>query len=159
MFLLSLPAAPDTLNERPDDEPLTLTRVAYQHRRVIYIEDNDTNAEVMRGVLSRRPQIDLSVHATGTEGLQAIRDELPSLLLLDMQLPDMDGLEILRRLRADPRTEDLPVMVVSADATTASIELAFEEGATDYVTKPVEVTSFLSQLDQLLDRQDSRFGL
>lgn len=159
VFLLSLPAAPDTLNERPDDEPLTLTRVAYQHRRVIYIEDNDTNAEVMRGVLSRRPQIDLSVHATGTEGLQAIRDELPSLLLLDMQLPDMDGLEILRRLRADPRTEDLPVMVVSADATTASIELAFEEGATDYVTKPVEVTSFLSQLDQLLDRQDSRFGL
>ena len=158
LFVLALNEA-HTATQAPHDEPLTLTRFNYRHRRVVYIEDNETNAEVMRGVLARRPQIALSVHGTAASGLAAIHAELPSLVLLDMQLPDMDGLSVLRRLREDPRTEHLAVMVVSADATTTSIERAFEEGANDYVTKPVDVTAFLSQLDLLLDRQESRFGV
>ncbi|HSI56561.1 MAG TPA: response regulator, partial [Ideonella sp.] len=131
---------------------------AYRYREVHYIEDNETNAEVMRGVLAQRPQVRLTISETGTEGLSAIRSDPPSLVLLDMHLPDLDGLEVLRELRADPATADIPVIVVSADATTARIEQAFAEGATEYTTKPVDVASFLAQLDGLLDRQDTRFS-
>ena len=159
LFVLSLPAATPPSSPRGDDDTLSLPPRTDRQRRVVYIEDNETNAEVMRGVLARRPQVALQVCSTGAQGLRAIQDDPPCLVLLDMQLPDMDGLTILRQLRADPATQDLPVMVVSADATTTRVEQAFEEGATDYVTKPVEITAFLSQFDQLLDRQDSRFGL
>lgn len=124
---------------------------SYAAKRVVYVEDNETNAEVMKGVLSRRPQISLSIAETGEMGLATILSELPDLVLLDMQLPDMDGLTILRALRANPSTQDIPVMMVSADATTVSIEQAFREGATDYVTKPLDIGTFLAQLDQLLD--------
>ena len=112
----------------------------------------------MRGILAQRPQVQLSVSETGGDGLAAIRAEPPSLVLLDMHLPDMDGLDVLRELRSDPALADIPVIVVSADATTSRIEMAFAEGATEYTTKPVDVGSFLSQLDGLLDRQDTRFG-
>jgi len=130
----------------------------YRYRQVHYIEDNETNAEVMRGILAQRPQVRLTVSETGTEGLAALRRDPPNVLLLDMHLPDLDGLEVLRRLRADPDTADIPVIVVSADATTTRIEQAFAEGATEYTTKPVDVASFLAQLDGLLDRQDTRFS-
>jgi PAS domain S-box-containing protein len=159
VFVLSLPAATPQDSLRGEDDTLTLPPRSDRTRRVVYIEDNETNAEVMRGVLARRPQVALQVCSTGAQGLRAIQEDPPCLVLLDMQLPDMDGLAILRELRAAPATQDLPVMVVSADATTVRVEQAFEEGATDYVTKPVEITAFLSQFDQLLDRQDSRFGL
>lgn len=134
------------------------TEPTYRYRQVHYIEDNETNAEVMRGILAQRPQVRLSVSDTGGGGLAAIRAEPPSLVLLDMHLPDMDGLDVLRELRSDPALADIPVIVVSADATTSRIEQAFAEGATEYTTKPVDVGSFLSQLDSLLDRQDTRFG-
>ena len=151
IFTLTLPEA-----RAPQGQSLSTGRglgaaESYAAKRVVYVEDNETNAEVMRGVLSRRPQVSLSIAETGQMGLATILSELPDLVLLDMQLPDMDGLAILRALRANPSTQDIPVMMVSADATTVSIEQAFREGATDYVTKPLDIGTFLAQLDQLLD--------
>ena len=130
----------------------------YRQRRVHYIEDNETNAEVMRGILMRRPQVSLSISATAEAGLAALAADPPDLLLLDMHLPDMDGLEVLRRLGLDPRLASIPVLVVSADATTARIEKAFSLGASDYATKPIDVTTFLAQVDSLLERLDTRFS-
>jgi DNA-binding response OmpR family regulator len=74
-----------------------------------------------------------------------------------MHLPDLDGLEVLRRLRAQDHTMNTPVVVVSADATTERIEQAFALGATDYVTKPVDVTAFLARVDTYLEGVDTRF--
>ncbi|WP_396267949.1 CHASE domain-containing protein [Ideonella sp.] len=151
IFTLTLPEARAPRGHIPSSRSGLSTQESYAAKRVVYVEDNETNAEVMKGVLSRRPQVTLSIAETGQMGLATILSELPDLVLLDMQLPDMDGLAILQALRANPSTRDIPVMMVSADATTVSIEQAFREGATDYVTKPLDIGTFLAQLDQLLE--------
>jgi CheY-like chemotaxis protein len=112
----------------------------------------------MRGILALRPQVDLEVSTLGLDGLAAIKRRHPSLVLLDMQLPDIDGLELLRHLQADPDTADIPVIVVSADATEARVSQAIATGATHYLTKPVNVPVFLSAVDGVLDALDTHFG-
>ena len=132
--------------------------VRYRSRVVHYVEDNPTNAEVMRGVLGQRPQIRLELSADGASALAAIRARRPDLILLDMHLPDIDGLDLLRRLKDDPDTEAIPVVAVSADATRERSEQALREGALHYLTKPVDVAELLTVVDELLERQDTRFG-
>jgi PAS domain S-box-containing protein len=158
-FTLELPrAAAAAAALRPAEEEEAIEPAAYRRRLIHYVEDNETNAEVMRGILALRPQIDLEISTLGLDGLDAIRRRRPSLVLLDMQLPDIDGLELLRHLQSDPDTSDLPVIVVSADATEARISQAIASGATHYLTKPVNVPMFLAAVDSVLDELDTHFG-
>jgi CheY-like chemotaxis protein len=117
---------------------------------VHYIEDNPTNIEVMRGVLLQRSQVVLETSTLGLDGLGAIRRNKPDLVLLDMQLPDINGLELLRHLKRDPDLADIPVIVVSADAIPQHAEKALASGALHYVTKPVDVAQFLALVDAAL---------
>jgi PAS domain S-box-containing protein len=130
---------------------------SYHRRRIHYIEDNLTNTEVMRGIVAQRPQIRMEVSSTGLDGLAAIRRELPDLVLLDMHLPDIDGLEVLRELTIDPATADIPVLVVSADAGGTRHEAALAAGAAQYLTKPVGVAQMLAALDRELERMETRY--
>jgi len=157
-FLLTLPRAPDADADAPTDSELPTHPATYRQRLVHYIEDNETNVEVMRGMLLRRPQVRLSVSLNGLDGLAAVRLQRPSLILLDMHLPDIDGLELLRHLKDDPDLGSIPVVVVSADATAAHIEAALTAGAAHYVTKPVNLAGFLAIVDELLDDLDTHFG-
>lgn len=157
-FVLSLPAA-DVAQPVDADQPDGDALVApYRQRLVHYVEDNETNAEVMRGILAQRPQVVMKVSTTGLDGLAAIRAELPDLILLDMHLPDIDGLELLRHLKNDLRTAGLPVIVVSADATPARVSEAIAAGAAHYLTKPLNLAAFLSLIDGMLEEIDTRFG-
>jgi PAS domain S-box-containing protein len=157
-FTLRLPGgAADSLGPSLAEAAEALA-VRYRSRVVHYVEDNPTNAEVMRGVLGQRPQVRLEISADGASALAAIRVRRPDLVLLDMHLPDIDGLDLLRRLKDDPDTEAIPVVAVSADATRERSEQALREGALHYLTKPVDVAELLSVVDELLERQDSRFG-
>ena len=129
------------------------------HRRIVhYIEDNETNIEVMRGILAQRPQVQLEVSVTGLDGMAAIRTHRPHLVLLDMHLPDISGLELLRHLKGDPDFGSIPVIVVSADALGQQIEAAQAAGASRYLTKPVDVAELLAAIDELLDRMDTAFS-
>jgi PAS domain S-box-containing protein len=157
-FILTLPRAPDADADAPTDSELPTHPANYRQRLVHYIEDNETNVEVMRGMLLRRPQVRLSVSMNGLDGLAAVRLQRPSLILLDMHLPDIDGLELLRHLKDDDNLGSIPVVVVSADATAAHIEAALTAGAAHYVTKPVNLASFLAIVDELLDDLDTHFG-
>ena len=157
-FILELPRAASAPLPQARDDDAEVPLATYHQRVVHYVEDNETNVEVMRGVLALRPQIKLEVSTLGLDGLSAIRQRRPSLILLDMHLPDIDGLELLRHLQADPDTADIPVIVVSADATEARIGQAIAAGATHYLTKPVNVPQFLGVLDELLDQLDTLFG-
>ncbi len=158
-FTLELPRAAVAPAERLDTDDDDLVEPAAYRRRVIhYVEDNETNAEVMRGILALRPQVELEISTLGLDGLAAIKRRRPSLVLLDMQLPDIDGLELLRHLQAGADTADIPVIVVSADATEARISQAIAAGATHYLTKPVNVPSFLAAIDSVLDQLDTHFG-
>jgi CheY-like chemotaxis protein len=85
-----------------------------------------------------------------------VRERSPDLVLLDMHLPDMDGMEVLTRLRSDPHTADVPVVVVSADALQDQIEAALHAGAQRYLTKPVDVREVLSIVDELLSAREAR---
>ena len=131
----------------------------YAQRLVHYVEDNPTNVEVMRGVLGQRPQVRLEVSALGLDGLAAIRREPPDLVLLDMQLPDISGPELLRHLKRDDLLAKIPVIVVSADATPDHVREALTLGALHYVTKPVAVAEFLMLVDEALEAAETRWGL
>jgi CheY-like chemotaxis protein len=157
-FILKLPKAidPDTVRSSLDD--LEALPADYHRRIVHYVEDNETNVEVMRGILAQRAQVQMEVSVTGLDGLAAVRARMPHLILLDMQLPDISGLELLRHLKADPATALIPVIVVSADATAQQVDAALDAGAVRYLTKPVAVNELLATIDDLLDRMDTGFS-
>jgi PAS domain S-box-containing protein len=158
-FTLELPRAAVAPVPHPtDDNDDRVEPAAYRRRVIHYVEDNETNAEVMRGILALRPQVELEISTLGLDGLAAIKRRRPSLVLLDMQLPDIDGLELLRHLQAGADTSDIPVIVVSADATEARISQAIAAGATHYLTKPVNVPTLLAAVDSVLDQLDTHFG-
>lgn len=157
-FTLTLPQVErrETVHGELDEPEVTLS--TYHRRRVHYVEDNETNVEVMRGILAQRPQIELSVSLTGLDGLAAIRTLRPDVILLDMHLPDISGMELLRHLRSEGSTAGIPVIVVSADALQTQVEQALGQGALHYLTKPVNVSDLLSLLDDILMSTDTVFG-
>ena len=124
---------------------------------MLYVEDNETNVEIMRGVLAQRSQIRMDVVMLGLDALQAARQRRPDLILLDMRLPDISGLELLRHFKNDDDVAAIPVIVVSADATAARMQQALTLGAVHYVTKPLAVDRFLCVLDEVLGNMETRW--
>jgi PAS domain S-box-containing protein len=157
-FVLALPrrvnsdAAPTALPHP------TAPALDYGTRVVQCVEDNEINVEVIRGILAQREQVRLEVSATGLDALAAIRRHRPDLILLDMHLPDIDGLELLRRLNAETDTAGIPVIVVSADALPAQVDAALQAGALKYLTKPVGVDALLAAIDEVLAAAKTDFG-
>jgi len=119
--------------------------------QVLYIEDNAVNTLLVREMLRQRPAITLLTAEDGGSGIQRARECVPDLVLVDMYLPDIDGLAVLRALRADPLTAGIRCVALSANATPADVEAARAAGFTDYWTKPIELQRLLAGLDSLLD--------
>jgi signal transduction histidine kinase len=116
--------------------------------RVVYVEDSAADVEVMRGWLHQRPGVELVCVSTGAQGL--VEAPTADLMMLDLNLSDMSGLDLLRALKADPHTRGTPVIVVSADALPARIDECFDAGALHYLTKPVDVQQLLHAVDDAL---------
>jgi PAS domain S-box-containing protein len=155
-FTLRLPVA--TAEASPPPRFTDTSPAPYLRRLVHYVEDNQTNIEVMRGVLAQRAQIDLHCTLLGLDGLAAMRHEQPDLILLDMHLPDISGLELLRHIKQDQTLAAVPVIVVSADATPDHMQAALTLGAAHYVTKPLDLALFLQLVDGVLEHGDTRWG-
>ena len=88
----------------------------------------------------------------GGLGLDLAREHRPDVILLDVNLPDIPGQEVLAQLRADPRTSDIPILVITADATATQMQRMLASGARAYLTKPLDVKRFLSVLDDGLSQ-------
>ncbi len=114
---------------------------------LVYVEDNGSNVELMVSLLTRRPTWNMVVARDGEVGLRTIMERLPDLVLLDLHLPVMDGIEVLRLLRADARSAGLTIIVLSADASPHQLDRLVAAGADDYVTKPLDVQKILELLD------------
>ena len=119
-------------------------------RRVLYIEDNPVNVVLMEAMLARLPGLEVVSAAHPAEGLRMAQREPPALVLLDIQMPGMDGFEVFARLRADERTRALPVVAVSADGLASNIDAALAAGFAAYLTKPLELGLLLDTVRRLL---------
>jgi PAS domain S-box-containing protein len=119
-------------------------------RTLLYVEDSPSNVEFTRRLLERRPNVELLVAGDLESGRRLAHDRHPDAILLDVDLPDGDGGDLLAELKADPGTADIPVVVVSADARRSQEERVIAAGAAAYAAKPVEVSAFMSALDAAL---------
>ena len=132
----------DVMLAQPTGEPHT-------ERVVLYVEDNLSNLRLMERVVALRPAWQL-VHALhGSLAVDLAHSRQADLVLLDLHLPDMPGLEVLERLRADRGTSDIPVWVVSADATRSQRQRLLGAGADGYLTKPIDVAEVIGVLDRV----------
>jgi CheY-like chemotaxis protein len=114
---------------------------------VLYIEDNASNLRLVERVVKQRSGVRLLAAVQGASGLEMARQQKPDLILLDLHLPDMSGDEVLRHLRQHESTRDIPVAVISADATAGRIQRLLDAGVNHYLTKPLDVGQFLQLLD------------
>ena len=125
---------------------------------VLYIEDNLSNLRLVEQILRHRPAFTLVAAMQGRLGLELACEHQPALILLDLHLPDLPGQEVLRRLRAESRTQAIPVVVLSADATPGHVERLRAAGADAYLTKPLDVQQFLGVLDELIGKAAAHAG-
>lgn len=116
--------------------------------RVLCIEDNAANMALVRDALARRPAIVLLEATTGEHGLEIARRERPDLVLVDMQLPGIDGLQVLLRLREDAATRAIPCVALSANAMPDEVQAARGAGFDDYWTKPVDITRLVEDVER-----------
>jgi signal transduction histidine kinase len=132
------------------DAPPAAAAPAGRAPALLYIEDNDVNMLIVRELLAKRPRVAFHGAADGASGVRLARELLPSLVLIDMQLPDFNGVEVLRQLRADPLTASIRCVALSANAMPEDMQGARAAGFDDYWTKPIDMASFLGVIDRLM---------
>ena len=119
--------------------------------KILYIEDNMANVRLVERVFQHRADVDVIAAMQGRLGVALAREHRPTLILVDLHMPDINGDEVLRQLRQDPATATTPIVIVSADATAGQIERLLAEGATGYLTKPLDLQELLAAFTSALD--------
>jgi CheY-like chemotaxis protein len=114
------------------------------------VEDDDVNIILMTAVLGMRPQVRLKVAVSGAEAIRAVHEQVPDLLLIDMHLPDTNGIELLVALRGVDGLQAVPAVMVSAGARQQDIDRALASGFAGYWTKPLDIDKTLAAMDELL---------
>jgi CheY-like chemotaxis protein len=150
-FTVELPRAIDVDLHR-QSEPSRATDLGHVpssgHSRVLYVEDNLASVQIMERLVANRADTVLYVAISGQLGIDLARQHHPTLILLDLHLPDLGGDIVLQRLRADPDTANIPVVMLSADANASSVRRLLDLGATSYLTKPIDLHELLALLDR-----------
>jgi two-component system, cell cycle response regulator DivK len=117
--------------------------------RILYVEDNDDNIYMLKQRLERKG-FEVLVARDGRAGVEAAREHMPDLILLDLGLPVLDGWEAARLLKQDERTQAIPIIALSAHAMAGDRVAALEAGCNDYGTKPVDFRQLLEKMAALL---------
>ena len=116
-------------------------------RTLLYVEDNPANLELVEQLIARRADLRLLTAADGNLGIEFARVYLPEVILMDINLPGLSGIEAMKILRADPLTAHIPIIALSANAMPGDIEKGLEAGFFNYITKPIKVNQFMDALD------------
>ncbi len=114
---------------------------------MLYVEDNPANLKLVEKLISRRPDMRLLSAIDGNRGIELARMYLPDVILMDINLPGISGIEALGILRKDPATAHIPVIALSANAVPRDIETGMKAGFLHYLTKPIRVAEFMKVLD------------
>jgi signal transduction histidine kinase/CheY-like chemotaxis protein len=147
---LPLTESPISALERESLEDEAPPPDASAERAVLLIEDNLSNLTLVERIMESRPHVTLLSAMQGGLGVELARRHRPDLILLDLHLPDVPGDEVLLRLQADPETREIPVVIVSADATEGRVRRVLDAGAADYLSKPIDVRKLLELVDRHL---------
>jgi PAS domain S-box-containing protein len=127
-------------------------------RTLLYVEDNPANLKLIEQLIKRRPDMRLASARDGNMGIQLARANQPEVILMDINLPGISGIEALRILRDDPATAHIPVVALSANAMPRDIEKGLQAGFFRYLTKPIRVNEFMQTLDAALEFARQRAG-
>ncbi|MFI3137776.1 MAG: ATP-binding protein, partial [Methylococcaceae bacterium] len=120
-------------------------------RTLLYVEDNSANLKLVEQLIARRPDMKLLSAGDGLVGVDIARTFQPKIILMDINLPGISGIETLKILREDPLTAHIPVVAISANAMSRDIEIGLEAGFFRYLTKPIKVNEFFNTLDDALE--------
>ena len=117
---------------------------------ILVVEDNDKNRKLVRAVLTFKGY-DIIEAETGEEGVRLAQERHPSLILMDIRLPGIDGIEALRQLRAEEATREIPIMAMTASVMTADRQKITDAGFDAFQSKPLKVSGFIAAVERLLD--------
>jgi signal transduction histidine kinase/ActR/RegA family two-component response regulator len=138
-----------------EGEVVVLTRLqgprAVRLHTVLYVEDNPANLKLVEQVVARHPDIHLLTAVNGNSGVEMARTSQPDVILMDINLPGINGFEALKLLREEPITAHIPVIAVSANAMQLDVERGMKAGFFGYITKPIKVDEFMTALDAALE--------
>jgi CheY-like chemotaxis protein/anti-sigma regulatory factor (Ser/Thr protein kinase) len=149
-FFVDLASARAPRAGAPRDQAPAVAARASARGTVLYIEDQLSNQVLVGRILGRREGVRLLSATHGQMGLKLAREYRPDLVLLDLDLPDVPGANVLSELKGDPLTRSAPVVIVSAERSGQHHSRLLEEGATAIMTKPIDVTELLATVDRLL---------
>jgi len=158
-FWIELPQTEGQLEqyERKNDSTKPEDEITQNSGTILYIEDNLSNIQLVEQILEmHRPSIKLITNIYGKNAVQFAIDYKPNLILLDLDLPDIHGSEVIKLLHAEPRTAEIPVIILSADAMTKQIEQLMKAGAEDYLIKPIDVVQFLKVTDEWMRKRNKK---
>ncbi|MGD8567921.1 MAG: PAS domain S-box protein [Gammaproteobacteria bacterium] len=122
---------------------------------ILYIEDNPANIRLVETLLTQRPKYRLVATQNPQNGLELVKRHRPSLILVDMNLPNKNGYDVLAEIRREPAGKDIPVVAVSAEGMKSDIDSALNAGFDEYLSKPVEINRFLAAVDALLSTPET----
>ena len=159
-FELSSVAEPHLSMEGAEAAALAQPQVPRGSRphTLLYVEDNPANLKLVEQIIARHPDIHLLTAVDGNSGIEIARGSLPDLILMDINLPDINGFEALKILRSEPATAKIPVIAVSASAMPLDVERGLKAGFFRYLTKPIKVTKFMEAMDEALNSAEQTAG-
>ena len=136
--------------------PPSLLLAGSHRKKIIYIEDNPLNTKLLEHWLAPYPQLELMVAHDPFLGLYQVRNQQPDIVLMDIHLPEINGIELLHIIRQSKATKDIPVIALSAGAMASDIEMALNEGFDEYLTKPLDLAKLINLFNRLFKIEDGR---
>jgi CheY-like chemotaxis protein len=121
--------------------------------KVLYVEDNDDNVYMLKMRLELLDEFEILVAEDGEKGCEMAATEGPDIILMDLEMPGIDGWEASRRLKSDPRTRDIPIIALSAHALAGTRDKALAAGCDEFDTKPIEFDRLLATMRRVLARR------
>jgi CheY-like chemotaxis protein/two-component sensor histidine kinase len=155
VFWFELTAVSEPQLANAEVEAVTLRQLpvpsGQRQHTLLYVEDNPANLKLVEQIIARHPDIHLLTAVNGNSGVQIAQSTVPDVILMDINLPDIDGFEALKILRTSPTTAHIPVIALSANAMPREIERGLQAGFFRYITKPIKVDEFMQALNVALE--------